>query len=305
MSANRTDVYPMNSQKKAYLFAITAILLWSTVATAFKIALEYVSFLQLLFLSTTVALVSYMNLALTQKKFLLLFKVNKKQLIFSALNGFLNPFLYYVILLKAYSLLPAQVAQPLNYLWPVMLVLLSVPLLGQKLKLKSIISLFVGFIGVYIISTQGNIFGLKIESPYGVILAAGSSVVWALYWIFNKKNKSPEIVKLFWNFIFGYIYILIAMILYSDFSIPPLRGSLAVIYVGFFELSIPFFLWMKAMNYTKSNDKISNLVFLSPFLSLIFIYLILKEEIFYTTFVGISLILGGIFIQQIRSKKNK
>ncbi len=278
-------------------------MMWSTAATAFKIALKYISFLQLIFLASTVAIICYIFIALIQDQFILLFKVKKKQLMFSALNGFLNPFLYYLVLLKAYSVLPAQVAQPLNYLWPVMLVLLSVPLLGQKLKLKSIISLIVGFIGVYIISTQGNLFGFEIKSPLGVVLAAGSSVIWALYWIYNKKNKSNEVVKLFWNFIFGYVYILIAMFLYSDFYIPPLNGSLAVVYIGLFELSIPFFFWMKALDYTKSNDKISNLVFLSPFLSLIFINLILKEEIFYTTFVGILFILGGIFIQQLKYKR--
>ncbi len=293
----------MTNQKKAVIYALSAVFMWSTVATAFKIALQYVDFLQLLFFSTAVSVVAFFVISFFQKSTNEFFKVSRKSLSLSAINGFLNPFLYYVILLKAYSMLPAQIAQPLNYLWPAMLVLLSVPLLGEKLKFKSIISITLGFLGVYIISTRGDIFGFKIEKPLGVFLAAGSSIIWALSWILNKKNKSKEVVKLFWNFVFGFIYIFITVIIFSEIKIPPLNGILSVIYIGLFEMGITFFLWMRALQLTISSDKISNLVFLSPFLALIFISLILKETIFYTTIIGLIFIVAGIFAQQIKNKK--
>lgn len=295
----------MNNQKKAYLFAISAVLLWSTVAVSFKIALRYVDFLQLLFFASLTALLIYLMIILINGKISQLFKVQKKDILSSAFIGFLNPFLYYVVLFKAYSLLPAQIAQPLNYLWPVVLVLLSAPLLGEKLRLISVVSLLIGFVGVYAISTQGNLFGFKIEKPIGVALAAGSSVIWALSWIYNQKDKRNEQTKLFWNFIFGFFYILIAVILFSEIKLPETKGVFAVIYVGFFEMGITFFLWLKALKLTQRNDNISNLIFLSPFLALIFIHLILKEEIYYTTYIGLILIIFGIFIQRIKIKSKK
>lgn len=295
----------MNNQKKAYLFAISAVLLWSTVAVSFKIALCYVDFLQLLFFASLTALLIYLMIILINGKISQLFKVQKKDILSSAFIGFLNPFLYYVVLFKAYSLLPAQIAQPLNYLWPVVLVLLSAPLLGEKLRLISVVSLLIGFVGVYAISTQGNLFGFKIEKPIGVALAAGSSVIWALSWIYNQKDKRNEQTKLFWNFIFGFFYILIAVILFSEIKLPETKGVFAVIYVGFFEMGITFFLWLKALKLTQRNDNISNLIFLSPFLALIFIHLILKEEIYYTTYIGLILIIFGIFIQRIKIKSKK
>ncbi|MCF6185114.1 MAG: DMT family transporter [Bacteroidales bacterium] len=290
----------MNNQKKAYIFALCAVLLWSTVAVSFKIALQYVDFMQLLLFASFTALVIYAVIALINGTFLQLFKINKKDILSSAVIGFLNPFLYYVVLFKAYSLLPAQIAQPLNYLWPAILVLLSAPLLGEKLKLISVISLFIGFLGVYIISTQGNLFGFKIETPLGVALASGSSVIWALSWIYNQKDKRSEQKKLFWNFLFGFMYILIAVLIFSKIQLPETKGIFAVIYVGFFEMGITFFFWLKALQLTERNDNISNLIFLSPFLALIFIHLILKEEIYYTTYIGLFLIVAGIFIQRIR-----
>jgi len=293
------------NQKKAYIFAIAAVLLWSTVAVSFKIALRYVDFLQLLLFASFTALIIYLIIALIDKTFKQLFKITKKDILTSALIGFLNPFLYYAVLFKAYSLLPAQIAQPLNYLWPVVLVLLSAPLLGEKLKLISVVSLLVGFVGVYVISTQGDLFGFKVNEPLGVLLAAGSSVIWALSWILNQKDKRNEQTKLFWNFLFGFFYIFISVVLFSELKLPEIKGIAAVIYVGFFEMGITFFLWMKALHLTERNDNISNLIFLSPFSALIFIHFILKEEIYYTTLIGLVLIVAGIFIQRIRFKSKK
>ncbi len=290
----------MTKQKKAYIFALSAVLLWSTVAVSFKKALQYVDFLQLLLFASFTALLIFLFIAFINKTVHQLFKIKKKDILSSAFIGFLNPFLYYVVLFKAYSLLPAQIAQPLNYLWPAVLVLLSAPLLGEKLKLTSILSLLIGFIGVYIISTRGDLFGFKIDKPFGVALAAGSSVIWALSWIFNQKDKRNEQTKLFWNFLFGFIYILIAVIIFSELKIPGTNGIFAVIYVGFFEMGITFFLWLKALQLTERNDNISNLIFISPFLALFFIHIILKEEIFYTTYIGLILIISGIFIQKIK-----
>lgn len=285
------------------MFALTAVLFWSTVGVAFKIALRYVDFLQLIFFASLIAFFCFFIFAILQGKLIDLFDVKIKDLLYSSLIGFLNPFLYYVILLKAYTLLPAQLAQPLNYLWPAMLVLLSVPLLGQKLKFRSILSVFLGLVGVYIISTRGNLFDYNIEEPLGVVLAAGSSVIWALSWILNQKDKRESQKKLFWSFFFGIIYICLCIPFFTEFKLPELNGVLALFYVGLFEMGITFIIWLTALHYTDRNDRISNLIFLSPFLALIFIHLILKEDIFFTTVIGLISIIAGIFIQQYSLKK--
>lgn len=293
------------SQKKSYFYAVSAVLLWSTVSTAFKIALEFVDFLQLLLSASAVTLVILPVIAALRHQTRVLFSISGNQLLHSALLGFLNPFLYYVILLKAYSILPAQLAQPLNYLWPVMLVLLSVPLLKQKLSRSSLFAVLMGFAGVYIISTRGEVFNIDIQNPFGVFLAAGSSIIWAFFWIFNQKDERNELNKLFWNFVFGFVYILIATLLFSELPVFNWKSLSAVVYVGLFETGITFYLWMRSLQLTETNSKISNLVFLSPFLALFFIHFILKEEIHYTTIIGLIFIIFGIIVQQFaKTKKN-
>ena len=294
----------MNSSNKALWLAGLAVLFWSTVATAFKIALREFDFIQLIFYASFVTLVVLAIFLVIQRKFHLLFQQTSKQLFTSAFVGALNPLIYYLVLFKAYSLLPAQLAQPLNMVWPIMLALLSVPLLGQKIGWVSLAALFVSFLGVILISSQGSLHGFKNTNTAGVLLALGSSVFWALYWILNVRDKRDETVKLFLNFFFGFLFLAVAVGLFSDFHIRIGTSFYAVIFIGIFEAGVTYVVWLKAMSISVNNARIGNIVFLTPFLSLIFIHFVLKETIFITTFIGLVFIVAGIFVQQLDKKKS-
>jgi drug/metabolite transporter (DMT)-like permease len=288
----------MDRTRQSYLYALLAIFFWATVPTAFKISLGELDILTMLTIaSLTSATILFIIIAATGKTKLIL-NGNPKEIFNSAILGFINPFLYYLILLKAYQLLPAQVAQPLNMIWPIILVFLSVPILGQKIEKKSFIALFISFIGVYIISSQGKLFSSGQSDMKGVLLATGSSIFWALYFILNVKDKRDEAVKLFLNFLFGSIYLIAAMAITNNWHINiGAKGLVAAIYVGLFEMGITFLFWLKALQMAKTTDKVSNLVYLAPFLSLVFVYFILHEPVYYTTPAGLLLIISGILIQ--------
>ena len=293
----------MNSNSKAYFYAGLSVLLWSTVATSFKLALHEYDFIQLIFYASLVTVLLLFLIIVIQKKTHLIFKQTKQQWRYSLLMGLLNPIGYYLVLFKAYSLLPAQVAQPLNMIWPITLALLSVPLLKQKIGWFSFIALIISFAGVLIISSQGGFDGFKSTNPFGVLLAVGSSILWSLYWIFNVRDKRDEVIKLFLNFVFGILYLLPVVFLFSSFQINPGISLVAVIHTGIFEVGITYIIWLKAMTLTTSNAKIGNVAFFTPFLSLIFIHFVLKETIYVTTFIGLIFIISGVLVQQIDQRK--
>jgi len=293
----------MDRTKQSFIYAGIAILFWSTVPTAFKISLGELEILPMLTIASITSAIVLLIIVLAGKKAHLLRITNCRQLLNSAILGFINPFLYYLILLRAYQLLPAQVAQPLNMIWPIILVFLSVPVLGQKIERKSFIALFISFIGVYIISSQGNLFKPAHSHLAGVLLATGSSIFWAFYFILNVKDKRDEGIKLLLNFVFGSVYLIITMIIVGKWPFEvEIRGSLAAVYVGIFEMGITFFLWLKALQMAPTTAKVSNMVYLAPFLSLIFVHYILHEPVYYTTPLGLIMIISGIFIQNKRSK---
>ncbi|MCY1722557.1 DMT family transporter [Prolixibacteraceae bacterium Z1-6] len=293
----------MSRNFKTYLYAGLAVLFWSTVATSFKLALREYDYIQLIFYVSAVTVLLLFMVLLFQRKTHLIFRQTKRHWLYSLLMGAFNPLLYYLVLFKAYSLLPAQVAQPLNMIWPITLALLSVPLLKQKISWVSFVALMVSFVGVFFISSQGGFEGFRNTNPLGVLLAVGSSVLWSLYWIFNVRDQREQVVKLFLNFAVGLIYLVPVVALFSSFRVSWGTGFGAVIYSGIFEVGITYVLWLKAMSLTSSTAKIGNLVFFAPFLSLVFIHLILKETIYVTTFIGLIFIVSGVLVQQLDRKR--
>lgn len=294
----------MKNQGKAYLYAIAAILCWSTVAVAFKIGLSSLSTVQLLAISCYTAIACLFVYLMFSKKLHELKELDKGFILKSAFFGLLNPFLYYLVLFKAYTLLPAQIAQPLNYTWPLILVLLSIIFLKQKISLKTIFGIVVSFAGVLIISLQGNFDVSEIQNPVGVLFSTGSSLIWATYWLLNTSRDNYEETGLFLNFVFAGFYITILMLLVGGFNALPAKGVFAAIYVGIFEMGFTFILWLKALKLSKDSGKVSHLVYFSPFISLLFINLILKESIYFTTYIGLVLIIAGVVLSKIK-KRNK
>ena len=291
-------MYPVTRQSKAYLYATGVVLFWSTVASAFKISLRYLEPELLLFYATAVSILTLFMIVLFQRKITLLLKCTITDYVKSALLGLLSPFLYYVVLLRAYSLLPAQQAVSLNYTWAIQLVILSIPLLKQKIGLKSIFTIIVGYIGVLVIATQGNISSLRIANVQGTLLALGSAVIWALFWIYNIKDKRDAAVKLFLNFLFGFVYIFIYLLITQNMKTPSLSGLAGAAYVGVFEMGITFVLWLKALRLSRTTAQISNLIYLTPFLALFIINIVVGEKILVSTIVGLLFIISGIILQR-------
>jgi len=289
-------------RKKSFLFAGIAVLIWSTVATAFKLGLRELHYAQLIFIASGVSLLIFTVYLVFTGQLQQVFRSTFREWLWSATLGFLNPFAYYLIIFKSYSLLPAQIAQPLNMIWPLVLALLSVPLLKQSISWKQFASLGVCFLGIVILSSQGSLSGYRNTSFTGVLLAVGSSLFWALYWILNVKDRRPEAVKLFQSFLFGFVFLLATLPFFSGFSFSWGISLWAAIYIGFFEVGITYLIWMRAMHLSDNNALTGSLIYIAPFISLILISTIIGETIHFTTFVGLTLIASAILYTQLSSK---
>jgi drug/metabolite transporter (DMT)-like permease len=295
----------MKNQKQAYIYALSAVFLWSTVATAFKLALRHLHTTELLLIAAFTSMACLFAILWGQSNLHLLRNLTTKDLLWSSILGFLNPFLYYLALFKAYDLLPAQIAQPLNMIWGIVIVLLSIPILKQKIKPRSFLALFIAFFGVVILSTGGNITSLEVKNPLGIALALSCSVIWSFYWLMNARDTMDPILRLFLNFSFGFLFTLIFYLLTTPIRPFPTAGIAGAVYTGLFEMGITFFLWIKALKLTTTTDKVGILIYIAPFISLVFIHFILGETIALSSVAGLTLIVAGILVQQADKLKIK
>jgi drug/metabolite transporter (DMT)-like permease len=288
----------MNNSKKSMLLTLLVILFWGTAATAFKIALKHTSPYNLLLYSSLFSSFILFGIIIIQKKWTQFKSINIRQLKVYTVSGFVNPFAYYIILFQAYDLLPGQIAMSLNYGWPIALALLSIPILKQPLTGRQIAAIFISFCGVLLISTKGEYLKFETVNLYGVFLALSSTVIWAVFWLFNVKDKSDPLIKLFYSFLFGTLYAFLFNYFYGDISFPNYAALTPVIYISFFEMGITFVLWMFALKFAPDTAKVGNMIFITPFLSLVFLNLVLGEDLYLSTFSGLVLIVAGIIFQK-------
>ena len=196
----------MNAQSdntKAIFYGLGAVLLWSTVATAFSLSLKHFSPTQLLLVANLVSLVFLICLIVLKGETKQLIQLAKQSWKSSLFFGAINPFLYYLILLQAYDTLPAQEAQVINYTWAITLSFMAVPILKQRLKTADYIAAAACYFGVLYIATRGQIGALEFSNASGVAFALLSTIIWAMYWLLNTKDTRPSLIGLTLNFLFA------------------------------------------------------------------------------------------------------
>ncbi len=292
----------MHNEKRALLYALTAVLLWSTVATAFKIALRHVSVSQLMAGASVFSIVALSGVLMMRGEFRLAVRrlVDDRAAAFRL--GLINPVLYYAVLFEAYDRLPAQVAQPVNYTWAITLGLLSVPFLGHRLTRWDAIGMVLGYSGVVVISMAGQKVTGSLDG-FGLFLALASTLLWAGYWLLNTRDRRPPVVALFQNFVYA-MPLLLAWMMFTD-GLPELGTAsvwASLAYVGVFEMGVTFVFWQMAMSHTRYAGRIGTLIFLSPFISLFLIHFLLGEPLQWLTFAGLFLIVGGLVLQQRKAR---
>jgi drug/metabolite transporter (DMT)-like permease len=288
----------MTSQTKAYIFALSAVLMWSTVGSAFKLTLRYMGPVQMLWMASFISIIVLGLVLVFQGKGRIFVDQTINDWFRSTLFGLVNPFAFYIVLFTAYDLLLTQEAMVINFSWPVTLTILSILLLKQKISYRSVIAILVSFIGIIIIAVNGDITTLKFTNPLGVFLALLSTVLWSLFWIFNLKDKRDETVKLLSNFITGFILITGYVFTTGSTVIPSWQGVTGSLYIGVFEMGIAYILWLQALKLSTNTAKVSNLIFLAPFISLVIINLTVGESILTSTIIGLIIIIAGILLQR-------
>lgn len=275
----------------AVILALASILFWSLAATAFKKALIFHSPWFVVFTGSVVSCVVLLFILLLRRK-----RVTAADARRGACFGFLNPFLYYLVLLNAYHGLPAQIAMVVNYLWPVVLVLLAVPLLGQRITVGGLAGILLSFTGVALMALLGrNSFSINL---FPLLLAFLSTVIWAVYWLLNTRSSGEINAVLLMNFVFGSVYLALYGIITGQSFIPVTDSLLWVVYVGVFEMGVTYMMWNTALKKASSAAAVGSLIFLTPFLALIPIAVVVGEDIAPATVGGLILVTSGILIER-------
>ena len=292
-----------SSDRLALACGLGAVGLWSTMATAFKWALEFSSPIQLIAIAVTVSWLFFAARLVYQGKISQLKTISGGTLRRCFALGCINPVLFYGVLFTAYDLLPAQDAMAINYTWGLTLPFIAACFSRVLPSIREASLALLSYVGILIIVTDGNLTSFEFDNVTGVALAIGSTVLWGLSWVLNKliverANVDAELALLL-NFTTAVPILWVTLSITG--SLPSLNSGtvLGGIYIGLFEMGVAFVLWMKAMQLTDTPIRVSSLIFLAPPLSLVFIATVLGESVATSTLVGLVFILVGLGGQQV------
>ena len=93
---------------------------------------------------------------------------------------------YHALYFAALQLAPPAEANLVNYLWPLLIVLLSAPLAGEKLGWPHLVGALLGFAGVALLALNR---GVSFSDAYalGYLLALGCAFAWSLYSVLSRR----------------------------------------------------------------------------------------------------------------------
>jgi drug/metabolite transporter (DMT)-like permease len=148
---------------------------------------------------------------------------------------------FHALYFTALAWAPAAQANLINYSWPLLIVLLSAPLLGLRLTARHIVGTMLGAAGcVLLLSGGAHLSGADLP---GYLAAACSAVVWATYSVLSRKfARVPT------GAVAGFCAASAALAAASHFAVettvaPDAAGWLAVLALGAGPVGGAFFLW--------------------------------------------------------------
>lgn len=281
--------------KKTYFFAAVAILFWSTSATVSKLLLGALDSVQVLYASALFAGVFLLGWNIVTGNIKKLRTYGVKDYVCTILIGLPGTFLYYLLLYTAMDLMPASQAVTINYLWPIMSVVFACILLKEKMTVRKAIAIGVSFIGMAIVVGTGG-GNLDRDTMVGAICCVLAAASYGLFTALNQKFGYDKRLSMMFFYLTTFLFS--GVILGVNHEIPSLNWlqTLGMGYNGICNMAIGTTAWALALDSGKTA-KISNLAYITPFLSLTWAAVFLKEQVRLSSVLGLIVIVLGIFVQ--------
>ncbi len=295
----------MKKQHIPYIYAGVTIFMWSTIAVVSKLLLGQFNNFQVLWASSFFGslMLIILNSATGIIKQLKKFKLKDYLMVLFA--GLPGTFLYYVFYYAGTDILPsASQAFIINYLWPIMSVVFACLINKEKMTTRKGIAIAVSFLGIAIVTAK-DLFVPSTTTLsvtlFGALMCALGAVSYGLFTALTNKYNYEKSLMMLISFVGTFIITTIINGVNGDLFIPTGVEILGFVWNGMFVMALASTAWAIALH-MGDTAKISNLAYITPFASLIWIRLILKEPLSIFSILGLIVIVGGILIQ-LKEKK--
>ena len=278
----------MNSR----LAALGAIVLWSSLASLATLIPNVP-----VFLKTGIGLLIGSVIALPLARFQIKQLAVKPKILLLGVYGLFG---YHAALFIALSTSPSVQANLVNYLWPLLIVLIA-PLFSKKVKLnlRVVIGGLMGFLGASIAILSGSSSDGLFYTGY--LFAFMAAVIWSTYSLAtNRIGSFPTPAVGLFALVSGILSIAMHFVFENQVSLSSFEWMILIL-LGLGPLGAAFYLWDYAIK--RSNpQEIGLLSFLTPLLSTGFLLVITGQALSWLLAIAAALIVGGSLIGRARQQ---
>ncbi len=290
---------------KGYALALTSVAIWSTLAALMKLLLEDIPNLQALCIGAFFAFLFLLmyNLCDSGRRAVVR-STTRGQAVRMAGLGFLGLFMYSALYYEGISELTSQEACILNYLWPIMLVLFSCMLLGERFTVRKGVAMALSFIGIIVLTSGSGDSGGG-DRLLGVVCCIAGAACYGLFSVLNKKLDMDQNVTMMIIWLTTSVCSLALGLATEDWVAVEGAQWAGFLWLGVAINAVAYLAWALAIGGSGETARIANLAYLTPFLSLVVSAVALGEELGAASLVALVLIIGGILLQSIGSRPGK
>jgi len=281
--------------KKAYLYISLTLLLWSSTAAVAKLLLKSLNVFQLLLYVSLIASISLFVIIIFQNKIDVIRKYKFKDYCFFAFMGFIGIYLYHMFLFLGFASASVQEIFIVNYTWPIWVVIFGILILKEKISILTVLAISICFFGVYIVVSKGDLTSISFENIQGDFFALVGAISYGLFSVIGKKDQRDIVTSMMFYYFFSFIFAFITTLIFSTFPAITMDELIGLIWLGVFAMGIAFVFWFLALKHGNTAE-MSNIIYLTPFISLIYIYFLIGEQILISSIFGLLLIIFGIYL---------
>lgn len=283
------------SQKKATFFGLIAILLWALLAL-FTVHTGTIPPFQLTAMTFGIAFTFALLKWIVVGDDILSFIVLPPKLWLLGVCGLFGYHFFYFVALK--SAPPAE-AGLIAYLWPLLIVIFSTFLPGERLYWFHIVGAITSLVGAGFLITKGSALNLDMDHVTGYVAALACAFIWSSYSVISRKfaGVSTDVIGTFCG-VTAFLS-LICHLLFEQTVFPDdMSGWLAVVGLGLGPVGAAFFLWDLGMKHGDIQG-LGVLSYLSPLLSTLLLVGLSDAKFSWPLVAGCLLITVGAVIGSI------
>lgn len=284
----------MTSKTKAIIYVLICVGLWALIPVVSKLGQVSLDNHQFLFWSSLVSFIAFVFTTIIVKQGKTFLTYKKEDWGKSIFLGFLGTYLYYILLYFGYARAQGLEVLVLQYSWPIFIVLLSIFILKEKLTVKRLIAVVLGFLGVFLVLTKGDFSNIHLENYFVDILVLVAAMVFALFSVLSKKVHLEAYTMITIYFLTATVASFISMLWLSEFVLPTKDSIWPILINGVFVNGFSYIFWIKALKASEASF-IAPFVFLTPIISALYLILFFKEPFLPIYGLGLlAVIIGGL-----------